>query len=301
MNMYKLGNPVTFNTATGQRTGLLLNVDAFPLIDFVSLNDGFITTAFELATGLEVMNSQCFTIDDFVSDMVIAMKNKGFNDSTFFKKLQSDTDLRKWGVRGLEVVNESPSYNNWLLSEKQRIDNLPLLYTTDEIAQLDTIIIKAHKYGLTDFARMLECDKVKKLEKGMIKSDLAFLEIHLEDLRLEKIYDDLKADGKPLPKGVNQIKQPYDLSWQGMIDYLHSGRKRLLTKYIPDAVLQKFFKVYVMCASINMDYGYYRFRFDDGSLLRIAIDNKKERNIDASVSKFDNYLNRIIEEIDNLK
>lgn len=130
-----------------------------------------------------------------------------------------------------------------MLSQKQRIDNLPLLYTTDEIAQLDTIIIKAHKYGLTDFAQMLECDKVKKLEKGMIKSDLAFLEINLEDLTLKKIYDDLKADAKPLPKGVTQIKHSYDLSWQGMIDYIHSGRKRLLTKYIPDAVLQKFFKV----------------------------------------------------------
>jgi len=175
------------------------------------------------------------------------------------------------------------------------------LYTIDEIGQLNTIILKAYKYGLTDFARMLECDMVKKLEKGMIKSDPAFLEKHLEDLRLEKLYDDLKAEGKPLPKGVTQITLPYDLSWQGMIDYLHAGRKRLLTKYIPDAVLQKFFKMYVMCASVNMDYGYYRFRFDDGSLLRIAIDNKKERNIDAGVAKFENYLNRIIEEIDNLK
>jgi len=74
--MYKLGISVTFDTALGRRTGFLLNVEAFPLVDFVTLNEGFITTAFELATGLEVMNSQCFTIDDFVSDMVFAMKNK---------------------------------------------------------------------------------------------------------------------------------------------------------------------------------------------------------------------------------
>lgn len=205
--MYKLGNTVSFNTPTGQRIGILLNVDAFQLIDFITLNDGFITTAFELATGLEVMNSQCFTLDDFVKDMVIAMQGKGFTDTTFFKRLQSDTLNRKWGVRGLEVLNESPSYNKWLHSEVKRIDDLPMLYNPEELKQLDIIISQALNYGLTDFARMLECDKVKKQEKGMIKSDTTFLHEHLIHLRNQKKYDDLKAIGKPLPKGITQIAE----------------------------------------------------------------------------------------------
>lgn len=86
-----------------------------------------------------------------------------------------------------------------------------------------------------------------------------------------------------------------------MIDHLHHSRKRLLTQYIPDAVIQKYFKVYMGCASINNKYGYYRLRFDDGRLLRIAIDNKKNRNINIQVAEFDLYLESLLKEIDTLK
>jgi hypothetical protein len=299
--MYTIGNTITFNSFKGNLTGTLLKLDAYPLIDLVTLNDGLIITAYELATGMELMNSQSFTLDDFVMGLVIAFSEKNFNPIALFKRLKSDADTMRYGsTNRLHVVNDSPSYNNWLQSELIRIENLPLLYNNEELAKIDDLILKANEYNLKEFALMLRCEKVKKSDQGMIKSSVDFMACQVEDLRVKQSLSSLAEEGLPYPTGVCHLPSKYVLTWDGMDQYLNEGRKRFLSKHIPHNLIQKFFNAYLLMGAINNAYGYYRCKLDYARILRIAIDNQKKRNIDIQLNAYNEYLNARISEMKDI-
>lgn len=277
--------PVIFKKATGQtEQGQKLIVPGFELIDWVYVQDGFMGRVFELATGLEVMESQGFTQQEAIRDIVSGFIKKNISDTYLLKKIHEND--HQHGRIEFAVKNESPAYKAYKQKVAIETQEQPFYYSEQDRAEIQSLIDIMVEEKLPNI-EIIQGHLNKKVNKWMGKPPTGDGIKKIFHYQRNSYYAMIvRGMGMVMP----DVLRPYNewetknVTWEQMVIELNWGRKHDITKHIPEDLLNEFALLWELANEKNNYYGYQRFMAHGmASLIRLTIDIRKERDVKQDI------------------
>lgn len=263
-------------------TGNSIIIPGFEKLDLVCTEDGFLKRIYELATGLELMQSQSFTEKDVIADALKGFSNKNLSDVAILKKIYAN-DYHQFGNKTLKVINHSPSFLAFKQATEEELANRPFAFNEAERAEIIEMIDIAIAENLPILA-VLQGHLNKKADKFR-PATIQGIRDTFKTARLRHHAKLIRWSGQIMPDHLRSSDYTTrEDSYSAMIDEFNTFRKRDITKHLPTSLLQEFYKLWALCATKNNEYGYARFCPNPISdVIRLAIDLKKGRDMQDKI------------------
>ena len=286
-----MATSIVFKSSEGKEfTGDLINAPGFEGVDLVMVRNGFFCEVYELTTGMQVMTAQGFTEVETMDDLRAAFIEKGWTGEILMKKIADKVTSRYGLTKALTQVNPSPAYEAYLAKKQAAYDATPFAYTDEQRDQILEWVEIANKAGATSLSKVTLANHSLRKTGGRFPS--------IEEAK--KIFDwglkrhqerAIRLTGEKLTIDLRINWEVRGTEWQDMINYIHMGRKRDMTRYIPQDLLTKYYGLWAVCMQKNNVWGYVRFSPHGGvAILRVAIDTKKDRDVTEDIKEINDLI-----------
>lgn len=276
---------ITFQTLPGQTLqGEKVTVPGFERLDFVYIQDGMMGRIFELATGMQVVESQGFTVKEAIAEVINAFRQKNLTDASFLEKFYRNS--HQYGT--VKIINESPAYLAYQSAKKAEEAAEPFYYSEADRSVIQELIDIMQLEKLPHVDIMVQ-KMNQRINKYMGRPPIIETVVEIFNRQRNQYYAmQIRAMGRVMPMVLRPFEdwQPTEVTWDNMISEMNYGRKQDITKHMPIDLLNEFALLWDMAHTKNNYYGYRRFAPHGwASLVRLAIDIKKDRDVTEDIKE----------------
>lgn len=252
--LYKNGDAVSFDLATGgQGVGEYFSDSRFPA-DMVAVKDGMSYRLYELATGNELTSGTGFTIQEVFDEFLAEMDRKGRVPIQLINAVYDKLYTRRGKLRKL---NESPAYDNYVKKREEAEAALPYLYTGAERAKLEELLEIAINVGAKINEGFIRRYLSFKDNGTLQKVDIGFLESRIREESDENdknaAIEKAKEEGAPVPAEYNDFVQ--EINEENFEKFIESSRRvQMLRK---NGLYGLYYKAWAVAKARINEYGYF--------------------------------------------
>lgn len=264
---------IEFIHAGKKLIGQSFEIPSLEQLDLILVQDGFLKKIYELSTGMELAQSNAFTDQEAIVDIVGAFTKKNVSDNAILEKIYSAQ--HNFGNKSLHVINHSPKYEAYKAEQIAEFENSPYAFQGEERARLQAMLDTAIAEDLQNI-KILQSYLESRIYKKHIKANLDFIKQAHERERNNKKARTFISNGQKLPADLRgeYVNSPSDLA--SMKQEIMMMRKRDIVKYIPTEVMDLFYPLWRRVKELNNEYGYVKYQAHPlTDIIRLGILNKK--------------------------